>query len=373
MPRKFENSLTGGRDRLLEAAQYKETLNRDVATQVGTVLSIHGAMMEQQRNELAQKNLDLSLRNEVNQLRQEGEKKDAARAIMDFVGAYDPLESGSRANLDKYKAFAVGAGITAPEINQIFATADMKNQAVEQVITSWRDLSGVDWVKDENGRIDLEATRSDHEQRLRLQAEQKATWAPNDHRAYTSALQYGMRPFEAMDMITESARARNLYREIVENQLYSAPNQEDFNKKFVASINPSNPPATGSNVDPLLSPFVFNASKFYMDEAVIAASKNLNRVKQGEIPVFQTDENGNVQYDGKGLALIKSWTPSPEQTKKIAEANKATAEAVTAQDEAEVNARFLKRTEAKRATSSLGALGITPGGTGGQRPPIEED
>lgn len=363
MPKSFDNSLTGGRDRLLEAAQYQETLNRDIATQVGTVLNIHGAMMEQQRNELAQKNLDLGLRNEFNQLRQENEKKSASLKISEFVGSYDPLDSGSRANLDKYKALAVGMGVTAPEINQMFATADMKNQALEQVITSWRSESGVDWSKDENGRIDLDATRVDHEQRLRLQAEQKATWAPNDHRAYDIIMmKSGQRPVDAVEVVTESARARNLYKELIENQLFNPPNQEEFNKNVVHKLMPPTTTGpTGPGADPILSPFVFNSDAFYMNPQIIQASKNLNRIKLGETPEFEKDSSGNVMYDKTtGLAIIKSWGLNPERRLKEAEASAKEQDAILKGQEATVSPKYQERMRLRNqgAASALEKFGI---------------
>ena len=331
---------------------------------------VEAQRIDTEKLKLDQITSDLNLRNEAAGVRQETDKKLAALSIAEVVGAYDPYDARSRSELDKAKALAVASGYTSGEVGEMFKTADTKNTAAENLITAWKDQSGVDWVE-VNGRRDIEATRYAHEQRIRLQKEQETTWTANDFSALDVAVKSGMSPFNAKRLVTAGAAARNIYRELVENNLYDAPDPKAFDEKFVKSLQGVNQTGTRSG-NPLFNPVIFNSEAFFNDPDIIKATKNLARLKQGEIPVFKrkeiTTSTGKViltneRVQSGGVYEVESWTPDPKQTKEAADARKADADARKANADATVaeeavdpnNPNYQKRMKIEKNTYYPGA------------------
>ena len=304
---------------------------------------VEAQRIETEKLRLDQATSALNLRNEAAGVRRETDKKLAGLSIAEVVGAYDPYDARSRSEMDKAKALAVASGYTSAEVGEMFKTADTKNAAAENLITTWKDQSGVDWVE-VDGRRDIEATRNAHEQRMRLQKEQTASWTANDYSALDVAVNSGMSPVNAKRLVTAGAAARNIYRELVENDLYDAPDPKAFDDKFVKSLQGVDQAGTRSG-NPLFNPVIFNSEAFFNDPDIIKATKNLARLKQGEIPVFKrkviTDGTGKVTRTNErerknGVYEVESWTPDPKQTKAAADARKADADARKANADATV-------------------------------------
>jgi hypothetical protein len=316
--------------------------------------------LSRDRLKLDQITSDLNLRNEAAGVRRETDKKLAGLSIAEVVGAYDPYDARSRSELDKAKAHAVASGFTSSEVGEIFKTAEIKTVAAENLISNWKDQSGVDWVE-VNGRRDIEATRNAHEQRIRLQKEQESTWTANDHVALDVAVKSGMRPFDAKRLVTAGAAARNIYRELVENNLYDAPDPKAFDEKFVKSLQGVDQTGTTSG-NPLFNPVIFNSEAFFNDPDIIKATKNLARFKQGEIPNFKFKETkgadgkpvkSNEREQQNGVYVIESWTPDPKRTKEVADAETAAARATIAKQEAANDPAFIKRESIKGSGSYM--------------------
>jgi hypothetical protein len=318
--------------------------------------------LDTSRLKLDQITSDLNLRNEAAGVRRETDKKLAALSIAEVVGAYDPYDARSRSEMDKAKALAVASGYTSAEVGEMFKTAEIKTVAAENLISNWKDQSGVDWVE-VNGRRDIEATRNAHEQRMRLQKEQETTWTANDFSALDVAVKSGMRPVDAKRLVTAGAAARNIYRELVENNLYDAPDPKAFDEKFVQSLKGVDQTGTPSG-NPLFNPVIFNSEAFFNDPDIIKATKNLARLKQGEIPNFKFKETQGL--DGKtikssereqknGVYEVESWAPDPKKTKEAADAAAAVSNATISKERASLSDNYKTRMQIEKNTYYPGA------------------
>ena len=323
---------------------------------------VEAQRIETEKLRLDQATSALNLRNEAAGVRRETDKKLAGLSIAEVVGAYDPYDARSRSEMDKAKALAVASGYTSAEVGEMFKTADTKNAAAENLITTWKDQSGVDWVE-VDGRRDIEATRNAHEQRMRLQKEQTASWTANDYSALDVAVNSGMSPVNAKRLVTAGAAARNIYRELVENNLYDAPDPKVFDEKFVKSLQGVDQAGTRSG-NPLFNPVIFNSEAFFNDPDIIKATKNLARLKQGEIPNFKFKETQGL--DGKtikssereqknGVYEVESWAPDPKQTKERAEADAAVSNATIARERASLSDNYKTRMRIEKNTYYPGA------------------
>ena len=76
-------------------------------------------------------------------------------------------------------------------------------------------------------------------------------------------------------------------------------------------------------------PMLYNRDAIELDPGFIKARKLANRVAAGEVPIFETNEAGDIIYGKDGVAEVKSWTRNKEDSATI----KAGAEAVISNQE----------------------------------------
>ena len=332
---------------------------------------VEAQKLDTEKLRLDQITSDLNLRNEAAGVRRETDKKVAALSIAEVVGAYDPYDARSRSEMDKAKTLAVASGYTSAEVGEMFKTAEMKTQAAENLITNWKNESGVDWVE-VNGRRDVAATRDLHEQLLAQQKEQEGTWTSGDRTAYRVALQQAQAetdpakkipPFAMREMVSRSAEARNTYRDLVANNLYDPPDPKAFDEKFVKSLKGVDQTGAASG-NLLYNPVIFNSEAFFNDPDIIKATKNLARLKQGEIPNFKFKETQGL--DGKtikssereqknGVYEVESWAPDPKKTKEAADAAAAVSNATISKERASLSDNYKTRMQIEKNTYYPGA------------------
>jgi hypothetical protein len=331
MPRYQNSSFDGGQDRLLNAMQYRESVDKRIEDQKNSFRQDMGLILEAQRNDIASAQFN-------NTLDQQFKKNAAAKAIADFSAVYDPTDTDHRAKLDWYKNWGIGEGMSGQEISQGFANADNKTAAMDAQLASLRAQSGIqDWetTQTQDGRkiIDVASTISKSNYMKEQLDKEAASWTFNDRLLERSLIEKnalgGSRP-DIRAMVNENRRTLEDYKTVVGQELWNPP--ANFAEKFTYGV--------ASNEDSIgYSPKMYAREALEQEKGYLKARGYAVRMVSGEEPVFKRDANGNVEYDADNVAKVERWV-NPKRESAIAETDKKTAEARTAQNQADLDAKY---------------------------------
>ena len=331
MPRYQNSSFDGGQDRLLNAMQYRESVDKRIEDQKNSFRQDMGLILEAQRNDIASAQFN-------NTLDQQFKKNAAAKAIADFSAVYDPTDTDHRAKLDWYKNWGIGEGMSGQEISQGFANADNKTAAMDAQLASLRAQSGIqDWetTQTQDGRkiIDVASTISKSNYMKEQLDKEAASWTFNDRLLERSLIEKnalgGSRP-DIRAMVNENRRTLEDYKTVVGQELWNPP--ANFAEKFTYGV--------ASNEDSIgYSPKMYAREALEQEKGYLKARGYAVRMVSGEEPVFKRDANGNVEYDADNVAKVERWV-NPKRESAIAETDKKTAEARTAQNQADLDTKY---------------------------------
>jgi hypothetical protein len=289
-------------------------------------------------------------------------KNVALKSLGDFTKTYDPTDMDHRSQLDYMRNWAQGEGVTAQEINQGLALADNKTIALDNQFSALRNASGIqDWEKTPDGKkIDVGATISKSNYLKQELDKQAQTWTHND-RMLEAALARGqssiadpakrMGSAQIRAMVNENRRTLTDYQTVVGEGLFVPP--DNFEERFVERSKPSDPTISKDQIG--YTPVMYRRDVLELDPAYLKARSYAARIAGGEEPVFETravpvlkedgktpkiDAFGNsvVKYEpvyetmqgGGQVASVLRWVDTKRATA-IAEADKKTADAVSAQ------------------------------------------
>ena len=360
MPRYQNSSFDGGQDRLLNAIQYRESVDKRVEAQKNTFRQDMGLILEAQRNDIASAQFN-------NTLDQQFKKNAAAKAIADFSAVYDPTDTDHRAKLDWYKNWGIGEGMSGQETSQGFANADNKTAAMDAQLASLRAQSGIqDWetTQTQDGRkiIDVASTISKSNYMKEQLDKEAASWTTSDRQLESLFIQNntnGASRAEIREKVNENRRTLEDYKTVIGQELWNPP--KDFAQKFAIPIK-GDPQGGGVANDSIgYVPRYYDRQTLELEPGYLKARAYAKRVERGEQPVFVTedrpiykkdsndqpvkDARGNpivdytekvIRYDQNGVAIIKDWLP----TKEYSQSQEAAAKATSAQVDAEFDQTY---------------------------------
>jgi hypothetical protein len=324
-------------------------LEEDNLLKVGRAVQILDTMdsldRRDQQMEMQVKEYDLNRRRtevaeaqQRNVLDSELRKTTAAKALADFSAVYDPTDTDHRAKLDWYKNWGIGEGLSAQDVAQGFSNANNKTAAMDAQLESLRAQSGIqDWetTQTQDGRkiIDVASTISKSNYMKAQLDKEAASWTFNDRLLERSLIEKnalgGSRP-DIRAMVNENRRTLEDYKTVVGQELWNPP--ANFAEKFTYGV--------ASNDDSIgYSPKMYAREALEQEKGYLKARGYAVRIASGEEPVFKRDANGNVEYDADNAAKVERWV-NPKRESAIAETDKKTAEARTAQNQADLEAKY---------------------------------
>ena len=295
-----------------------------------------GLELENQRVELDIQRIGLSQRQEQRGIQDEQNKLNAHGALADFASVFDPADIEHRQKAAWYRSWATGQGMTPQEVLNTFQSVDAQLSATNGLLETYKQNGVTDWEKTPDGkRIDVQATEFKARQNAEEMEISKKTWGPRDkelHRVISKAKNADGTPMynlsDSVAMVNANRQILNDYLAVVSTDLWNPPT--DFAKNFAMSADPSQTGVVQSN-DALGygKPMLYNRDAIELDPGFIKARKLANRVAAGEVPIFETNEAGDIIYGKDGVAEVKSWTRNKEDSATI----KAGAEAVISNQE----------------------------------------
>ena len=300
----------------------------------------------------------------------QGIKKNvAALSLGEFTSVYDPTDVDHRSKLGYMRNWAIGEGLTAQEVNQGLADADNKTTALNSQLARMRNESGIqDWeITSDGKKIDVKATELKSQlQRVDLETIAK-TWNTPERRLerILSVNKPDMGAAERIIEVNNSRQALTDYQNLMANNLWNP--SEDIEKNFRKPVS-----LIGSDLkDPQNSATQYDLDALQTNTGYLLAKKYQNRIAAGETPVFITekkselDAGGNpipnteqevILYDKNGVALIKNWVPSQDNSKSreaYSKSREASARATIAEQEAVNDPAFIKRESIKGSGSYM--------------------
>ena len=332
-------TYTPDKDSLLKAASLVNIVDnidqidrRDRQSQmqeVGLYIQAAGLELDKQRADLAVQQQQMAVSKDLS-------KTNAAKSLADFSSVFDPTDLDHKAKANWYRSWAIGEGMEAQEVQMAFKDVDLKTTATSALLESYRTFGVTDWEKTPDGkRIDVQATEFKARQNAEEMEISKKTWGPRDkelHRVISKAKDADGTPMynlsDSVAMVNANRQILNDYLAVVSTDLWNPPT--DFAKNFAMSADPSQTGVVQSN-DALGygKPMLYNRDAIELDPGFIKARKLANRVAAGEVPIFETNEAGEIVYKDS-VAVVKSWTRNKEDSAAI----KAGADAVIANQEA---------------------------------------
>jgi hypothetical protein len=351
MARYQNSSFDGGQDRLLNAMQYRESVDKRVEAQKNSFRQDMGLILEAQRNDIASAQLN-------NTLDQQFKKNAAAKAIADFSAVYDPTDTDHRSKLDWYRNWGIGEGMSAQEVGQGFANADNKTAAMDSQLASLRAQSGIqDWetTQTQDGRkiIDVASTISKSNYMKEQLDKEAASWTTSDRQLEGALIKNsgpGSSRADIRAMVNENRRTLEDYKTVVGQELWNPPN--DFTAKFVHPVSGGQGVVSADSIG--YSPKMYSREALELDKGYLKARGYAVRIASGEEPVFKRDANGNVEYDADNVAKVERWV-NPKRENAIAETDKKVAEAQTAQNQAALDAKYGDTAYRARAAAQIQA------------------
>lgn len=291
-----------------------------------------------QQLNIAQQQLGLSQREEQRGIQDQQNKLNAHGAVADFVSAFDPTDMDHRQKADWYRSWATGQGMSSQEVDNAFKRVDAQLSATNSLLETYKQNGVMDWEKTPDGkRIDVQATEFKARQNSQEMEAAMKTWGPRDkelHKVLSNATDAstGKPVYKLSDsvaLVNANREILNDYLEVSAEGLWVAP--ENFAKEFAMSADSSQKGLVQQN-DSLGygRPAIYNRDALELNQGFIKARSIARRMATGEVPIFQTDENGNTRHDNQGVAIVTGWTRSKDDSAVI----KAGAEAVIANEEA---------------------------------------
>ena len=334
-------------DALMKAAQSLQMIDqidamgrRDQQMQ----MQAKGLELENQRVELDIQKTGLSQRQEQRGIQDEQNKLNAHGALADFASVFDPADIEHRQKADWYRSWATGQGMTNQEVLNTFQRVDAQLSATNGLLDVYKQHGVTDWEKTPDGKhIDVQATEFKARQNAEEMEISKKTWGPRDkelHRVISKAKGADGTPMynlsDSVALVNANRQILNDYLAVVSEDLWKPP--DNFAKTFAMQADPSQTGVVQKDNDAIGygKPMLYNRDAIELDPGFIKARKLATRVAAGEVPIFETNEAGEIVYKDS-VAVVKSWTRSKEDSAVIKAGEdtvKARADAVIANQEA---------------------------------------
>jgi hypothetical protein len=272
-----------------------------------------------------------------NELDEKLSKTNAAGTLGDFAATFDPLNVEHRQELDRYRHWAAGEGMTAQEIDMGFEHIDRRMAALDVQLATMREASGIsDWEKTPDGkRIDIHATFQKSNAMKQDLEKSSSSWSENDrllHQRISADPNWKMSSAERVAFVNANKSTLKDYQEVTVNGLWQPP--QGFNESFIGSIKGGSEGVAPGQEGLTVS--VYNRTALETNPGYLRALGYSRRIAAGEQPIFDTDEKGDYKYDSNGVARVKQWvnTKQVETQKSLAGLQEAQADAAIKSAEA---------------------------------------